>query len=318
MQRVARSVEDRRAQVSLHLKILAGYVTLAAALVAVFYVGSAWDWVLKIVASFLVTLVLAVVLPYFVLRVGRVRVLSATALEISRGDLSRAVQLDASSVRDDIDELAVAISDMQANLRELVSSIQHTAESVAESAAALGGNVAGVNAQASEVGESMKAIAAGAEAQSVLVGRATRTITDMAQALQRTSHSASRIDTGRRSDLQLGRRRQHRRHAWPARRCARSSRASKRPATRSSSLARRRRRSRKSSTPSPRSRSRRTCWRSTPPSRPRAPASTAAASRWSPTKCASWLRAPGKLSRGHLSLLARDISPAVGAGRERR
>jgi methyl-accepting chemotaxis protein len=191
MQRVVRDAEDRRVHLSLHLKILAGYVALAAALVAVFYVGAAWDWTLKIVASFLVTLVLAVVLPYFVLRVARVRVLSATALEISRGDLSRAVQLDTSSVRDDIDELAVAIADMQGNLRELVSSIQHTAESVADSAAALGGNAAGLNAQAAEVGDSMKAIAAGAESTSALVGRASRTITDMAQALQRTSHSAT-------------------------------------------------------------------------------------------------------------------------------
>jgi uncharacterized protein (UPF0333 family) len=89
MQRVARSVEDRRAQVSLHLKILAGYVTLAAALVAVFYVGSAWDWTLKIIVG---------------LHLGDAGAghraaltsccasaacacLSATALEISRGDL---------------------------------------------------------------------------------------------------------------------------------------------------------------------------------------------------------------------------------------
>ncbi len=188
--RVIRTAEERRAQVSLHLKIFFGYVALGAALVGVMFLGSAWDWPLKIIAAGLVTLVLALLLPYLVLRVSRVRVLSATALEISRGDLSRRVQLEAPSLRDDIDELAVAIADMQENLRELVSSIQRTAESVAESASALEDSAQGVNAQASEVGGSMKRIAAGAETQSALVTRASRAITDMAQALQRTATSA--------------------------------------------------------------------------------------------------------------------------------
>jgi methyl-accepting chemotaxis protein len=190
VERVVRSADVRRAQVSLHLKILAGYVVLAAALVGVFYVGNAWDWVLKIAAAFLVTLILAVALPWLLLRVGRVQALSQTALEISRGDLSRRVQLDAGSLRDDIDELAVAIDDMQTNLRELVASIQHTAESVADAASGLETSATGVNAQANEVGESMKRIAVGAEAQSALVARASGTITDMAQVLQRTAKSA--------------------------------------------------------------------------------------------------------------------------------
>jgi methyl-accepting chemotaxis protein len=191
MERVVRAVDERRAQISLHFKILSGYVVVGAALSAVFFLGRDWDWGIKLIAASLVTLVLAVVLPYVVLRVARVRVLSQTALEISRGDLSRAVQLDTSSMRDDIDELAVAISDMQANLRELVSSIQHTTESVADSASALETNAAGLNAQAAEVGESMKRIASGAEAQSALVARASRTITEMALALQKTAHSAA-------------------------------------------------------------------------------------------------------------------------------
>jgi len=192
VERLVRVVDDRRARVSLHFKILTGYVALAAALVAVFTIGSDWDMTLKLAASGLVTLVLAALLPYFLLRVSRVKVLSRTAMEISRGDLSRRVQLDASTTtfRDDIDELAVGIADMQGNLRELVSSIQHTAESVADSAAALEGNAAGLNAQTGEVGDSMKAIAAGAEAQSALVARASRSITEMAQALQRTALSA--------------------------------------------------------------------------------------------------------------------------------
>lgn len=188
--RVVRSADERRAQISLHLKILVGYLAVSGAIVFVFVIGAAWDLSLKILTSAIVTLVLAVVLPYFLLRVSRVRLLSQTALEISRGDLSRRVQLETPSLRDDIDELAVAIADMQDNLRELVSSIQRTAESVSDSASALEDSAQGVNAQATEVGGSMKRIAAGAETQSALVTRASRAITDMAQALQRTASSA--------------------------------------------------------------------------------------------------------------------------------
>ncbi|MER2564311.1 MAG: HAMP domain-containing methyl-accepting chemotaxis protein [Myxococcaceae bacterium] len=187
---VVRRTDERRAQVSLHFKILTGYIVLAAALVGLFALGAAWDWTLKIIAASIVTLVLAIVLPSLVLRVSRVRVLSATALEISRGDLSRRVNLEAGGLRDDIDELAVAIADMQENLRELVSSIQRTAESVASSASALEGSAEGVNAQATEVGSSMIRIAAGAESQKSLVGKASTAITDMAQALQRTAATA--------------------------------------------------------------------------------------------------------------------------------
>ena len=184
------TVAQPRRSMSLHFKILVGYVALAAAIVGVFYVGQAWDWSLKISAAFGVTLVLAVVLPTLLIRVERVKVLSRTALEISSGDISRGVAIADSSVRDDLDELAVAIAMMQDNLRELVSSIQHTAESVADSATALEGNAAGVDTRAAQVGESMKRIAQGAEVQSSLVTRASRSITDMAAALQRTTAAA--------------------------------------------------------------------------------------------------------------------------------
>ncbi|MFO0595144.1 MAG: methyl-accepting chemotaxis protein [Myxococcaceae bacterium] len=180
----------QRPLVSLHFKVLAGYLLLAIAVIAVLYVGQAWDWSMKVSAALGVTTVLALGLSTILLRVERVRSLSRTALEISSGDISRRVTLGESSVRDDVDELAVAIAMMQDNLRELVSSIQHTAESVADAATALEGNAAGVDTRAAQVGESMKRIAAGAETQSSLVTRASRSITDMAAALQRTTASA--------------------------------------------------------------------------------------------------------------------------------
>ncbi len=187
---VMRAQGSRRAQVTLHFKILVGYVVLAVAIFLVFTLGSAWDMWLKASASGVVTLVLAFLIPSWLLRVERLGVLSQTAQEVSSGDLSRRVSLAPALVRDDIDELAVSIAEMQSNLRELVSSIQHTAESVADSAAGLEDSAQGVNAQATEVGESMKRIAQGVESQSQLVTKASRTITDMAQALHRTAATA--------------------------------------------------------------------------------------------------------------------------------
>jgi methyl-accepting chemotaxis protein len=189
---LVRAADQRRAQVSLHVKILAGYVVLAVVLAAVFFLGTAQAWSAPVMAMafFFVTLVLAVLLPWALLGVSRVKVLSTTALEISRGDLSRPVAAEPFGLRDDIDELAVAISDMQENLRELVGNLQHTAEAVATSAEELESSAEGANAQAGTVGTSMKAIARGAEAQSQLVARASRVITDMAQSVQRTAASA--------------------------------------------------------------------------------------------------------------------------------
>src|SRR6185436_21012875 len=130
LERVVQAVDVRRAQVTLNVKILAGYVVLGLALIGFFIVAErlGWDWTIKGSAAGLLTLVLAIALPSFLLRVSRVQRLSSSALEISRGDLSSRVVAEPGSLRDDIDELSVAISNMQENLRELVSHISNTAQ----------------------------------------------------------------------------------------------------------------------------------------------------------------------------------------------
>jgi methyl-accepting chemotaxis protein len=180
----------RRSSLSFHLKITASYVLLAGALLTVLYAGQAWDWPLKITVSFIVTFVFAGTLPSMVLRVERVKGLSRAGFDISSGDLSRRVVLDNPSLPDDLDELAEAISLMQENLRSLVSSTRRTAESVSLAASTLDDNATGVNVRAAQVGESMKRIASGAEMQSALVSRASRSIADMALTVQRTASSA--------------------------------------------------------------------------------------------------------------------------------
>jgi methyl-accepting chemotaxis protein len=183
--------EQRRTpNLSLHLKILAGYVLLGAALFVAMHLTENGPWVMKVTSAAVITLVLAVLLPSLLARVTRVKVLSRSALEISRGDLSKPVVTGSGFGRDEIDELTTAISNMQQNLRELVRHIQHTAQSVSDSANDLQRSAEGVNASTEEVGSSMEKIAKGAETQSNLVSQASKVITEMADSIQHTAVSA--------------------------------------------------------------------------------------------------------------------------------
>ena len=159
-------------QVSLHLKIFTGYLVCGGALLAAFQLLDSQPMWTKAACAGAITLGLATALPYLLARLTRVRVLSRSALEISRGDLAKPVVMAPGFGRDEIDELSRAISNMQENLRELVGHIQRTAQSVADSADDLQRSAEGVNASTVEVGSSMKKIASGAESQSQLVGRA--------------------------------------------------------------------------------------------------------------------------------------------------
>ncbi len=177
-------------QVSLHLKIFTGYLVCGGALLAAFQLLDSQPMWTKAASAGAITLGLATALPYLLARLTRVRVLSRSALEISRGDLAKPVVMAPGFGRDEIDELSRAISNMQENLRELVGHIQRTAQSVADSADDLQRSAEGVNASTVEVGSSMKKIASGAESQSQLVGRASSVITEMASSIQKTAVSA--------------------------------------------------------------------------------------------------------------------------------
>ena len=148
------------------------------------------SWVLQALVAGVLTLVLALLLPAVLARVTRLRSLSRSALDISRGDLASPVSTDPSLGRDEIDELTTAIGNMQENLRELVGHIQHTAASVADSANELQRSAENVNAATTEVGTSIRKIALGAGTQSDLVARAQKVIGEMAGSIQRTALSA--------------------------------------------------------------------------------------------------------------------------------
>lgn len=178
---------------SLRNKIFLGYLVLGSALYGTFEalrflnLGRLAD--LGVVMG--VSLVFGILLPSYLARVKRVQLLNRGALEISRGDLSKPVQMEKESLgRDEIDELSLAIAHMQENLRELVGHVQRTAKSVADSANDLQRSAENVNASTEEVASSMEKINKGAEEQTGLVERASKVITEMASSIQRASRSA--------------------------------------------------------------------------------------------------------------------------------
>lgn len=196
-------LERRSGVISVPLQslILLAFSFLALAL---FAAGTYFDGLVRLLgapllvwlAAAVVTVVLGGVLTYVVAGFERVRVLNRSALEISRGDLSK--PLDAKGnrrflflrVQDEIDELSTSVVRMQQNLRDLVGHAQRTARSVADSAEDLGRSAEDVNASTDEVATSMERIARGAEQQNALVERASKIIRDMARSMDETAASA--------------------------------------------------------------------------------------------------------------------------------
>lgn len=190
---VRRPSRETGSTFSLHAKIFLGYLLLGGFLFATYrllrFFGIAQVWVEALVV-FIVAALFGILLPASLARVRRVQLLNRSALEISRGDLSKPVQMEAGLGRDEIDELALAIAHMQENLRELVSHVQRTSKSVADSANDLQHSAEDVNGSTEEVASSMEKIKKGAEEQSRLVERASKVITEMASSIERASKSA--------------------------------------------------------------------------------------------------------------------------------
>jgi methyl-accepting chemotaxis protein len=179
--------------VSLQTKILVSYLIVGGILVFAvpFIQARVQNVALGGTIVLLLTLALGQGLTIAIARVSRVGRLKASAVEISRGDLSRAVvSEEQKAFHDEIDDLTEAIRTMQENLRDLVSRIQRTAQSVADSANDLQTSAEEVNASTDEVASSMEKIAQGAGQQSELVERTSKVIGEIAASIERTARSA--------------------------------------------------------------------------------------------------------------------------------
>ncbi len=141
------------------------------------------------VAGLLIALAVSVGLKQIANRVVR---LNRSALEISRGDLSKALPSERPSFlgADEVDELTLAISHMQENLRDLVRHIQNTSRAVADSADEMQVSTGNVTASAEEIKESMDRIAKGADEQLGLVERASSLISGIANSIKTSANTA--------------------------------------------------------------------------------------------------------------------------------
>jgi methyl-accepting chemotaxis protein len=178
---------------SLQTKILGGYFVVGVVLLVAVPLINRWienPW-LGGVIILPATLALGWGLTLGIGRVSRLGRLKASAVEISRGDLSRAViSEEQKQFHDEIDDLTESIRTMQENLRDLVSRIQRTAQSVSESASELQNSAEEVNASTDEVASSMEKIAEGAGQQSDLVEQTSKVIGEIAGSIERTAKSA--------------------------------------------------------------------------------------------------------------------------------
>ncbi|MBS2025145.1 MAG: methyl-accepting chemotaxis protein [Deltaproteobacteria bacterium] len=186
--------EIRRA--GLFLKILLGDLTLWCVLSAVLAYemirermegGHAFVGALL---GLLVAVVVALALKQVANRIVR---LNRSADEISRGDLSKPLPVERNSVLglDEVDDLTLAISHMQENLRELVSRIQRTARSVADSADGMQESSANVSAGSENISASMAQIGQGAALQLQLVERASALMAQISISIQKSSSIAN-------------------------------------------------------------------------------------------------------------------------------
>ncbi|HET6439373.1 MAG TPA: methyl-accepting chemotaxis protein [Anaeromyxobacter sp.] len=180
-------------EVSLQVKVLGGYLIVGLVLVVAVPLINRWllnPWIAGLLII-PITIALGYLLTLGIARVSRLGRLKASAVEISRGDLSRAVlSEEQAQFHDEIDDLTQAIRTMQENLRDLVSRIQRTAQSVSESASELQNSAEEVNASTDEVASSMEKIAEGAGQQSELVERTSKVIGEIAGSIERTAKSA--------------------------------------------------------------------------------------------------------------------------------
>jgi len=179
---------------SLQVKLLVSYLIVGLVLVFAFPFISQQFPQSPLATGALVlglTLILGQGLTVAIAQTSRVGRLKESAVEISRGDLSRTVVSEGNrTFQDEIDELTGAIRTMQENLRDLVSRIQRTAQSVADSANDLQASAEEVNASTDEVASSMEKIAEGAGQQSELVERTSKVIGEIAASIERTARSA--------------------------------------------------------------------------------------------------------------------------------
>ena len=121
----------------------------------------------------------------------RLRELASAATIISRGDLTRRIDV---SGGDETAELARSFSTMVDSLLNVVLEAQSTAERIHGAAVELSTSSEGMNAATEEIAEAARDIARGAEEQAAQVARTTATTRELRQMVEHVATSAREAD----------------------------------------------------------------------------------------------------------------------------
>jgi methyl-accepting chemotaxis protein len=113
-----------------------------------------------------------------------ISLLTESAESISKGDLTRNIEIRKPLFPDETGDLAASINKMQENLRELVGHLRMTSGKVSESATTLSSSVLEINASNEEVAGAVEQISKGAENQAEMVGKSSKIIHEMAISIE--------------------------------------------------------------------------------------------------------------------------------------
>jgi len=117
--------------------------------------------------------------------------LISSARRISQGDLTQAVSLSRNKRwKDEIDALMESVNIMLESLRELAAKTQGTAVNISQAALNLSSTAEEMNSSTEEVASTIEDISKGAELQAELVENNSKTVREMAGAIELTSSNA--------------------------------------------------------------------------------------------------------------------------------
>ncbi len=124
---------------------------------------------------------------------GNIKVLTAAAERMSKGDLSQPITLKNTRWPDETTDLADSLNKVNANLKELVGRIRDASVRVSDSAQGLSATSEEMTASSHELSNTVEQISRGAEIQAETVEKASRLIKEMAINTELVASSSKKV-----------------------------------------------------------------------------------------------------------------------------
>ena len=171
--------------------IVVGTIVLLDRLVPLFGVPEGWQDLVSTAGALLIGLVLGS--AFSKVFTSNIRVITAAAERISKGDLSQPVTLHRNLFPDETEDVAGSLNRVSDSLRQLVGRIRGSALQVSDSAQGLSASSQQMSASAHQVAGTTEQISRGAETQAEMVEKATQVIREMAVSIDLVAASAQKV-----------------------------------------------------------------------------------------------------------------------------